>query len=125
MARRVAIFVAKRGDYVGWSCTPELGDEGELRAVTVPSEAPTVLAWASAEGSYLGPLDPSAHGAILAVMGTATRDVAAVPIRVSGKTAAVVVADELGDTMIGTKRLEEIARAAGEALLRVVRAAKK
>lgn len=125
VARRVAIFVAKRGDYVGWSCTPELGDEGELRAVTVPAEAPTVLAWASAEGSYLGPLDPSAHGAILSVMGTATRDVAAVPIRVSGKTAAVVVADELGDTMIGTKRLEEIARAAGEALLRVVRAAKK
>jgi hypothetical protein len=125
VARRVAIFVAKRGDYVGWSCTPELGDEGELRAVIVPAEAPTLLAWASAEGSYLGPLDPSAHGAILSVMGSATRDVAAVPIRVSGKTAAVIVADELGDTMIGTKRLEEIARAAGDALLRVVRAAKK
>jgi hypothetical protein len=58
-------------------------------------------------------------------MTSATRDVTAVPVRVSGKTALVIVADELGDTMIATKRLEEIARAAGEALLRVLRAGKK
>ena len=81
--------------------------------------------WASNEGTYLGPLDPSSHGMLLAVMGEASRDVAAVPIRVSGRTAIVIVADDLGDTMIATRRLEEIARAAGDALLRVVRAGKK
>ena len=51
----------------------------------------------------------------------AARDVAAVPIRVSGKTAVVILADELGDTMLATRRLEELARAAGEAFGRIVR----
>jgi len=125
VARRVALFVAKKGTYVGWSCSPELGNETALVSLSVPQDAPTVLNWAATEGTYLGPLDPSSHGTLLAVMGSTSRDVAAVPIRVSGKTAIVIVADELGDTMIGTKRLEEIARAAGDALLRVVRAGKK
>lgn len=125
VARRVALFVAKKGVYVGWSCSPEFGNDTALGSLTIAQDAPTVLNWAATEGTYLGPLDPSSHGALLAVMGSASRDVAAVPIRVSGKTAIVIVADELGDTMIGTKRLEEISRAAGDALLRVVRAGKR
>lgn len=125
VARRAAIFVAKRGDFVGWSCTPEFAAQSALDGLTIPQDAPTVLNWAANEGTYLGPLDPSAHGSLLSVMTSATRDVTAVPVRVSGKTALVIVADELGDTMIATKRLEEIARAAGDALLRVLRAAKK
>jgi hypothetical protein len=51
----------------------------------------------------------------------ASRDVAVVPVRVVGKTAVVILADELGDTMIGTRRLEEIARAAGDAFARIVK----
>ncbi len=125
VARRAAIFVAKRGEFVGWSCTPEFAAQSALDGLTIPQDAPTVLNWAANEGTYLGPLDPSAHGPLLSVMTSATRDVTAVPVRVSGKTALVIVADELGDTMIATKRLEEIARAAGEALLRVLRAGKK
>lgn len=125
VARRAAIFVAKRGEFVGWSCTPEFAAQSALTGLSIPQDAPTVLNWAANEGTYLGPLDPSAHGPLLSVMTSATRDVTAVPVRVSGKTALVIVADELGDTMIATKRLEEIARAAGDALLRVVRAGKK
>ena len=125
VARRVALFVAKKGTFAGWSCTPEFGDSTALISLAIPQDAPTVLNWASNEGTYLGPLDPSSHGMLLAVMGEASRDVASVPIRVSGRTAIVIVADDLGDTMIATRRLEEIARAAGDALLRVVRAGKK
>jgi hypothetical protein len=55
-------------------------------------------------------------------MRAASRDVAIVPVRVSGKAAVIVVADELEDTMIGTRRLEEVARAAGEAFARILRA---
>jgi hypothetical protein len=33
----------------------------------------------------------------------------------------VILADELGDTMISTRRLEELARAAGDAFSRIVR----
>jgi DUF971 family protein len=54
-------------------------------------------------------------------MRTATRDVAVVPVRVSGKTAVIIVADDLIDTMISTRGLEELARAAGEAFGRIVR----
>jgi hypothetical protein len=58
---------------------------------------------------------------ILAVMRSPSRDVAIVPIRVSGRAAVVIVADELGDTMLATRRLEELARAAGDAFARIVR----
>jgi hypothetical protein len=125
VARRVAIFVVRRGSFVGWLATPGLASSGEITALEIPADAPTVLAWASAEGTYLGPLDPSTHGPLVAALRTVSREMAAVPIRVHGRTAVVVLADELGDTLIATKRLEEIAAVAGEALARIVRAAKK
>lgn len=125
VARRVALFVVRRGSFVGWLATPELAASGGVTSLEIPADAPTVLAWASAEGTYLGPLDPSTHGSLVAALRTVSREVAAVPIRVHGRTAVVVLADELGDTLIATKRLEEIAAVAGEALARIVRAAKK
>ena len=74
------------------------------------------------EDLYLGPIrHDDVHAPLLRVLKNPSRDVAAVPIRVSGKTAVIIVADELGDTMIGTRRLEELARAAGEAFARIVR----
>ena len=58
------------------------------------------------------------------VPGVAQADVvAAVVTQLAGH--GVTSTPELGDTLIATKRLEEIANAAGEALLRIVRAAKK
>lgn len=125
VARRVALFVVRRGAFVGWTCSPEIAAPSAIHALTIPADAPTVLAWASAEGTYLGPLDPSTHGSLMAALRTVSREVAAVPIRVHGRTAVVVLADELGDTLIATRRLEEIASVAGEALARIVRAAKK
>jgi hypothetical protein len=121
VARKVAIFVAKRAGYLGWTCTPEFGERATLQTVLVPSGAPSILEEAVIEGLYLGPLRPSdANAPLLRVMRTASRDVAAVPVRVSGKTALVVLADELGDTMIATRRLDELAVAAGDALARIV-----
>jgi hypothetical protein len=54
-------------------------------------------------------------------MHTATQDVAILAIRVGDRPAVLLVADELGDTLLATKRMEELARAAGEALLRILR----
>lgn len=107
VARRVALFVARRGAFVGWSCNVEFGDAATLVALGIHQDAPTVLSWAAAEGTYLGPLDPSAHRSLMAVMQHASRDVAAVALRVNGRTAVVILADQLGDTLIATKRLEE------------------
>lgn len=122
LARRVALFVVKRGGYLGWSCTPELGERSALQGVLVPLESQSVFDTAVQEGLYLGPIrNDGVHASLLHVMQGASRDVAVVPIRVAGKTAVVILADELGDTMIGTRRLEEIARAAGEAFARIVK----
>jgi hypothetical protein len=122
VAFKVALLVVKRGGYLGWACTPEFADRAALQSILIPLEAESVFAEAVREGSYLGPIrHDEAHAALLYVMRSASRDVAVVPIRVTGKTAVVIVADDLGDTMLATRRLEELARAAGEAFARIVR----
>jgi hypothetical protein len=122
VAGRVAIFVVKQSNLVGWLCTPELGDLRALKATALPIDSPTALSQAIHEGSYLGPLRHDAsHAPLLSVMKSASRDVAVLPIRVTGRTVAIVLADELGDTMLSTRRIEEIVHAAGEAFTRIVR----
>lgn len=123
VARRVALFVVKRGGFVGWSCSPEFGDRAALQALLVPTTSASILSTAMNEGLYLGAIrHDEVHAPLLRLMQGATRDVAATAVRVAGRTALVIVADELGDTMIATRRLEELARAAGEALSRILRA---
>lgn len=123
VARRVALFVVKRGGFVGWSCTAEFGDRAALQALLVPTTSASILSTAMNEGLYLGAIrHDEVHAPLLRLMQGATRDVAATAVRVAGRTALVIVADELGDTMIATRRLEELARAAGEALSRILRA---
>lgn len=122
VAFKVALFVVKRGGYLGWACTPEFGDRGALQSILIPLEAASLFDEAVRDGLYLGSIrHDEVHAPLLHVMRGASRDVAIVPIRVAGKTAVVLVADELGDTMLATRRLEELARAAGDAFSRIVR----
>jgi hypothetical protein len=122
VALKVALFVVKRGGYLGWACTPEFADRAALQSILIPLESSSVFDEAVREGLYLGPIrHDDAHSSLLHVMRGASRDVAVVPIRVTGKTAVVLVADELGDTMLATRRLEELAHAAGDAFARIVR----
>jgi hypothetical protein len=112
----------KKGGYLGWLGTPEFADRTALQSVLIPLEASSIFDRAVREDLYLGPIRrDEIHAPLLRVMRNPSRDVAAVPIRVSGKTAVIILADELGDTMIGTRRLEELARAAGDAFARIVR----
>jgi hypothetical protein len=122
VALRAALFVVKKGGYQGWSATAELADRKAFQSLLVPLDAGSVFDRAIHEELYLGPIrsDP-VHAPLLRVLKSPSRDVAVVPVRVSGKTAVIILADDLGDTMIGTRRLEELARAAGEAFARIVR----
>jgi len=122
VARRVALFVVRKDALVGWSCSPELGDVDALRALSISTRTPSLLATVLAGGVYLGPLLGSVGTALLQVMRTASRDVAIVAVRVADRAAVVVVCDELGDTLLATRHLDIMARVAGEALERVVRA---
>lgn len=122
VARRVGIFAARRDAFVGWTCTPEFGDTKEFRSVLVPTNLPSILASAATGTEYLGPVYPSeAHTPMLTFMKSTTREIAIVAVRVLGYAALVIVADELGDSALSTKRLAELCAAGGTALTRLLR----
>jgi hypothetical protein len=121
VARRVGVFVVRRDGFHGWTCNVEFGDAEALQKVLIPAEQPSVLATASATPLYLGRIPPTpAHEALLAVMERSSLDVAVVAAKVSGKAAMILIADDLFDTMIGTRFLVELASAVGEALARLI-----
>ncbi len=121
IAERAAVFAVKKSGFQGWTCNEAFGDPQALRAVHVPAGEPSMLATATAASLYLGPIPQTpAHAALLAVMGTAGPDVAAVAVRAHGRAAMLLIADDLGDTLHGTRRMDELARAAGEALSRLL-----
>lgn len=122
VAPKVALFVVKKGGYLGWMGSVELKARAALKDVLVPVDTNSVFDRAVREELYLGPIPFDAvHAPLVRVLDNPTRDVAVVPVRVSGKTAVVIVADQLVDTMHGTRRLEELGRAAGDAFARIVR----
>ncbi len=121
VARRVAILILKKEGLVGWSCTPEFGDQGALKALRIPITGPGAMTVELGGGVHLGPLTGLLSTALLRIMRTSTSDVAILAVRVGERPAVLLVADELGDTLLATKRMDELARAAGEALLRILR----
>lgn len=123
VARRVAVLVARRDAIVGWSCSPEFGSASRLQELRMPSSVPNVfLAVAGSGTSYLGPVSRTPpHSALLEIAGTLTSDVAIAPVCVAGRCALLIVADELSDPALSTRALDEIARAAGDAIARILR----
>ena len=120
-AARVGCFVVRKGAYRGFKCNEAMSDERSFRSLEIPTDVPSVLATASTTGFYLGPIPRNdAHASLLVAMGGVFTEVAAVPVRAAGVTALVVLLDELGDSMVATKRAEQLARATGDALARVV-----
>jgi hypothetical protein len=128
VARRVAVFAVKRDVLVGWTCSREMGDRDSLRAARmVPAPDSVLSAALKSEDALLAriPKD-AAHAPLLAAMhAPPSGEVAMVAVRVDGKPVALVVADELGDTLIATRRMDEVAHAAGDALARLLREKRK
>jgi hypothetical protein len=121
VARRIAIFVVRRDGFHGWACNVDFGDLETLRAIHVPPDGPSLLATATVTAMYLGPIAPTpAHEGLLRAMERASADVAAIAVRVAGRAVLVLVCDDLEDTMTSTRYLGELARAAGDALTRLL-----
>lgn len=121
-ANRVALFSAKRDGFHGWLCNEAFGSPEALRSVVIPNNQPSVMATAAATTIYLGPLPKTpVHAPLLAVMGSASSDLAVASVRVGGKVAAMLVCDELRDTLSSTRKMDELARAMGDALTRLVK----
>ncbi len=121
-AHRTALFSAKRDGFHGWLCNEAFGSLDALRKVVIPNNQPSIMATAAATSIYLGPIPRTAvHDSLLAAMGEASGDVAVASVRVGGKVAAMLVTDQLRDTLSGTRRMDELARAMGDALTRLVK----
>jgi Type II secretion system (T2SS), protein E, N-terminal domain len=121
LARRVAIFAAHRAFFRGFACNAEFGDQHALRQLALPMDQPSILATAIATGLYLGPIPgTSTHVPLLDIMVNPSLDVAVVSVPVAGRPAMLLLADQLGDTLSGTRRMDELARSVGEAFTRIL-----
>jgi hypothetical protein len=121
LARRVAVFAVKRDGFHGWACNVELGDQDALRELFIPIDLPSVLATAAATSFYLGPIPSTqAHAGLLSVMERSSPDVATVAVRVHGRAAMMLLADDLTDPPTATRHLGELANAVGDALGRLL-----
>jgi hypothetical protein len=125
VARRVGVFAVKKGCYRGVACNRGLGDAARFRGIEISAEATTVLGIAATSGSYLGPLPVTQpHEDLLAFMKDVSNEVCASLIRVAGRPALILLAEGLGDTMIATRRAEELGREASVAFSRILTEAK-
>jgi hypothetical protein len=128
VARRVAVLAVRRDTLLGWTCSPELGERSVLRGVKIIPAMSNVLgdALASDQAHLVRIPKDAAHAPLLAVLRTPlSPEVALVSVRVEGKAVALVLADELGDTLVATRRMEDLAGTAGEALAHMLREKRK
>ena len=94
----------------------------------LPAVSDSVLAAALATDDALLVRIPkdAAHAPLLAALRSPpSGEVAIIGVRVEGKPVALVLADALGDTMTATRRMQDIARAASDALGRLLREKRK
>jgi hypothetical protein len=128
VARKVAVLAVRRDALVGWTCSPELGERNAIRAARVSPGMSDVFTEALAgDTAHLARIPKDAtHAPLLAAMrASPSAEVALVAVRVEGKAVALVLADEMGDALFATQRMEELSRVAGEALGRLLRDRRK
>jgi hypothetical protein len=105
----------------------ELGDTERIRRVRLPTSTASVLETAIHQGYYLGALPTTAaHDSLRELLPPrADEEVYVAPIIVSGRASVVLVAARLTQTTVASRRIDQIAGAAGEALERIVRNRKR
>jgi hypothetical protein len=125
-ARRAVVLAVRRDALVGWTGSAEIADRAALRAVRLPNASATVFHRSlELEGARLARIPSDvAHGPLLGVMRsppTSEQDVVVASILAEGRPVALVLADGLGDPAAAIERLDVLARAAGDALGRLLR----
>jgi hypothetical protein len=128
VARKVAVLAVRKETLVGWTCSPELADRATFRTARIaPAVSPELTAALESETATLARIPKDAtHAPLLAAMRAApSGEVGFATVRVDGKPVALVLADELGDPLLATQRLDEVSRVAGESLERLLRERRK
>lgn len=122
VAGRVAVFAVKKGDIVGWSCSPELAHREAFKGVSITAAGSALLTQALNGGTHLGRLGKT-EGLLplFAIMTPPREDVVALSVRVADRPALLLVACDLKDPLSAARRLEDLAHVSGEALARILR----
>ena len=123
-ARRAVVLAVRRESLVGWTGAGDVPDRAVLRAVRLPNAAPTVfheiLDHALPQPVRV-PVD-AAHAPLLAVMRPPLGpEIVVASIQAQGRPVGLVFADGLADTAFAMERIGALARAAGDALSRLLR----
>lgn len=122
---RGIVFAARGGFYEARAASPALGDSEAIARARVPAHEPTVLRAAVQAGYFLGPLPAGhPHSELSALIGDAGAEVYVTPVHVEGRPALVLLGAGFESAYAASRRIDELARAAGEALERVLRARK-
>jgi hypothetical protein len=124
-AAQVAVFAEHGGVHRGRAASRSLGGATAARKVEQRGSPQCVLDRAVDEGAYLGRLVPAdANGALEHWLGPSVGEVYARSVVVSGRPALVLLLASLEASALATRRADELARAGGAALERIVLARK-
>jgi hypothetical protein len=124
LATRTLVLAARGGSYEGRGGSSSLGDSERLRRVRVEAGVSSVLETAAGTGYYLGLLPATPiHDGLRELFGDG--EVYVARIEASGKAVLFLVIAGLETAFGATRRADELARAAGRAIERIVRARKQ
>jgi len=124
VARRAGVFAVRRDALTGWAGSRDLADRHALRAIRLPNALRTVFHEAFDRNGPSLTRIPSdvAHAPLVAVMRSPpSGQVIVAAVVAEGKPIAVVFADGIGQAPVALERVGVLARAAGDALGRLLR----
>lgn len=125
VARRVVVFAARSKAYEGRE-TNHGPSRNAVRALSLPVNADTVLKAAVRTGRFVGPLPSgTANDGVRRVLGDSPGEVVVGIVTVQSRPALVYVASGFDSVRLATRRGEQLAEAASQALERILRDRKK
>lgn len=124
LGRTAVVFRVKSGAFQVRATSGRHGDPHALE-LTIPADRPSVLLTATEGGRYLGPLPRTpVHEPLGALLGEGRDEIAVETVAVSGRPVLISLIAGFESAYLVTRRSEELARAAGVALERIVRGRK-
>lgn len=124
---RALVFAVRSVSFDVRGGSPGLGTPSELRALSVPAGTGSVLDTATQVGFYLGPFAPITTLAVLEAKWAAAvgSDCYARTVNVSERPSLVLLMTGFSESTEASRRADVLARAAGNALERIVRMRKR
>jgi hypothetical protein len=123
LAPKSALFAVKKDSFTGLMCTSDFGDREGLAAVRIDAKQPSFLSTTATVGTYVGPMPKgAAHTPLAPFIKASKPKILAVSIKAAGRPAVLLVAHDVADPLRAMTVFSEVARGAGEALERILRA---